>query len=73
LPRYFFHVADGTDYRDFQGTVLVDVPTARSEAIKTATEMLKDRGVKLLGAGEWCMTVLDETGATVCRLRFSAD
>ena len=73
MPRYFFHVADGADLPDHEGTILADVATARAEAITTAGALLKDRGAMFWGAGEWRMTVVDETGDTVCLLRFSAE
>ena len=73
MPRYFFHVADGADFPDREGTILGDVATARSEAITTAGELLKDRGSTFWGSGEWRMTVVDEAGDTVCRLRFAAE
>jgi hypothetical protein len=73
LPRYFFHVADGADLPDREGTILADVATARAQAITTAGELLKERGATFFGAGEWHMTVVDEAGETVCRLHFSAE
>jgi hypothetical protein len=73
MPRYFFHVADGADLPDHEGTILADVAMARAEAITTAGALLKDRGATFWGAGEWRMTVVDEAGATVCLLRFSAE
>jgi uncharacterized protein DUF6894 len=66
MPRYFFHVTDGADYPGSEGIILDDVATARAEAITTA-------GALLWGSGEWRMTVIDEAGATVCRLRFAAE
>ena len=34
MPRYFFHVIDGTDVRDEDGTELPDVYVAQTEAIE---------------------------------------
>jgi hypothetical protein len=33
MPRYFFHVHDGTASRDTEGTELRDIYTAQAEAI----------------------------------------
>jgi hypothetical protein len=73
MPRFFFHVADGQDFPDHEGTELADVAAARDQAIMTAGAMLKDRGAAFWGEGEWRMVVVDENGATVCALRFSAE
>lgn len=73
MPRYFFHVTDGADYPDSEGIILDDVASARAEAITTAGALLKDRGATFWGSGEWRMTVVDEAGGTVCRLRFAAE
>ena len=72
MPRYFFHFADADDFPDAEGTVLDDVARARSEAIMTMGEMLKDHSAHH-GSGEWRKTVVDEAGETVCQLRFAAD
>ena len=33
MPRYFFHVIDGKDLPDHEGTVLANADEARAEAI----------------------------------------
>src|SRR5436305_12520946 len=70
MPRYFFHVADGADFPDNEGTVLANVSMARAQAIETAGAMLRDRGALLSEGTEWRMTVVDNSGNTVCLLRF---
>jgi hypothetical protein len=72
VPRYFFHVNDGKDWPDDDGTVLPDATTARAQAVETAGAMLKDEGKSLWDGAEWRMDVVDETGQTVCELHFSA-
>ena len=42
MPRYFFHVQDGKDIPDTEGTVLADHKAARIEAIATSGAMLRD-------------------------------
>jgi hypothetical protein len=73
MPRYFFHVADGADMPDHEGTVLSGIPAARDEAIRTAGEIIKDEGGKFWNGAEWEMTVKNEAGESVLTLRFSAD
>jgi len=72
-PRYFFNVSDGADLPDVEGIVLQDRAAARTQAITTAGEMLKERGCTFWHGTEWRMTVLDEAGTTVCLLRFTAE
>jgi hypothetical protein len=73
MPRYFFHVEDGNSQPDRDGTELRDADEAREQAVTAAGEALKDTGRSFWNSGEWVMHVVDETGETVCRLRFSAE
>ena len=41
MPRYFFHVMDGRASIDREGTELAGIDEARSEAIRTAGEILR--------------------------------
>jgi hypothetical protein len=72
MPRYFFHINDGKDCPDTEGTVLADAATAHAQAVETAGAMLKDKGKRLWDGAEWRMTVIDGAGQTVCDLHFSA-
>jgi hypothetical protein len=73
MPRYFFNFHDGKDLPDDRGVELADRDAAHREAIVTAGEMLKETDRKFLAGDVWEMHVTDEAGATVCRLRFSAE
>ena len=73
MPRYFFNVHDGKDLPDHYGTELRDREAAHKEAVFAAGEMLKETGREFLRDDVWEMHVTDEAGATVCRLRFSAE
>ena len=73
MPRYFFHVHDSEEIPDREGTLLADPDEARSQAIVTAGEMLKGLGPRSWGGSEWRMRVTDESGTTICTLRFSAE
>ena len=72
MPRYFFHIQDGKNIPDTEGTVLPDNKAARNEAIATGGTILRDLSSYWDGR-EWRMNVMNENGATVFRLRFSAE
>src|SRR5215203_5835601 len=73
MPRYFFHVTDGIETIDSEGTVLANVEEARAEAIVLSGAMLRDSGGKFWNNGQWQLRVVDGTGNKVCALTFSAD
>ena len=52
MPRYFFHVIDGKEIIDNEGTELADLDEARAEAIVLSGEMLKDLGGKFWNNGQ---------------------
>jgi hypothetical protein len=74
MPRYFFNVRDGLDISDHDGTVLPGIKEARAAAITAAGEAIQDLGPQFWESHhEWQMHVTDESGATVCKLNFSAE
>ncbi|MEA2859969.1 MAG: hypothetical protein QOC72_2008 [Methylobacteriaceae bacterium] len=73
MRRYFFNVHDGKHLPDEGGIELADRHEAHRQAIVTADEILRESGRKFLRGDIWEMHVTDESGATVCRLRFSAE
>lgn len=73
MPRFFFHLKDGTTHMDQDGVELVGADEAREAAIIHSGEVLKDLGAKFWKSPEWRMWVTDEAGATVCGLRFSVE
>ncbi len=73
MPRYFFHVIDGRDIIDHEGTELSGLREARTEAIRLAGAILRDEGDKFWNGEEWHMNVTDAAGHSVLKLRFSAD
>ena len=72
MPRIFFHIHDGKDFADKEGTELPDARAARVEAIATGGAMLKDTA-RYWDGTEWRMVVKDEAGKVVFRLRFAAE
>jgi hypothetical protein len=73
MPRYFFHVIDGRDIIDHEGTELSGLREARTEAIRLAGAILRDECDKFWNGTEWHMNVADAAGHSVLKLRFSAD
>jgi hypothetical protein len=73
MPLYYFHIRDGTDIIDDEGSQLAGPDQARQQAITTAGELLRDKGKGFWGGEEWTMQVVDEAGDTVCSLKFTAE
>jgi hypothetical protein len=66
MPRYFFHVREGSDvHRDDEGQDCADAEAARHEAINAVREIL---GEKILHGGSLnhrSIEIADETGHVV--------
>ena len=73
MPRYFFHVIDGVETIDSEGTVLANVDEARAAAIVLSGAMLRDAGGKFWNNGQWQLRVTDAAGNKICALTFAAD
>jgi len=73
MPRYFFHVIDGHDIIDNEGSEMSSLKEARTEAIRLAGAILRDEGDTFWDGTEWHMNVTDAAGQSVLKLRFSAD
>ena len=73
MPRYFFHVHDGSSIRDNEGTELPDIFAAQEQAILLSGELLREMGGKFWNGEEWSLEVTDEAGRILFILRFSAE
>jgi hypothetical protein len=73
MPRYFFHIVDGEEILDEEGTMLASVAEARVQAIVFSGEVLKELGGKFWNNGLWQVRVVDGDGNKVCTLSFSAE
>ena len=73
MPRYFFHIIDGKDIPDHDGTELAGIAEARTQAIASAGAMIAEQGDTVWNGSPWMMNVIDEAGTPVFTLRFSAD
>jgi hypothetical protein len=72
MPRYHFHVADGRDYPDLQGTELADLAAARYEALRFTGSLLADHEHNFWNGADWSMRVTDAIDLTLFTLNFSA-
>lgn len=72
MPRYFFHVVDGSTFTDLEGTELPNIKAARNEAVRFAGSLLKDKPETFWDAGEWTMRVTDAADLTLFQLIFYA-
>jgi hypothetical protein len=76
MPRYFFHIHDGTSALDDTGTELPDIAAAQSAALQTSGEIIKQGSMENLWKGvPWEMSVTDgpqQDSRTFFIVRFSA-
>ena len=72
MPRYFFHVCDGSGVtKDEEGLELSDVDAARREALRGARALMADeiqQGFLTLAS---LIDVDDEAGRQLFRIRFA--
>jgi hypothetical protein len=73
MPRYFFHLQDGTTRMDEDGTEFTGRDEARAAAVTNAGEVLTELGAKFWKSDEWRLWVTDVSGATICTLRFTGE
>lgn len=70
MPRYHFHLHDGVDRPDAEGTELAGIEAARAEALRLAGEIIRDAGVRADLGEEWRVTVTDDAGLTLFIMDF---
>ena len=73
MPRYFFNYRDGVECLDHEGVELSGTEAARSMALHSSGEAIRELGHEFWKSPEWMTWVTDESGATVCSFRFSVD
>ena len=72
MPRYHFHAADGTQFRDEDGEELPDLDAAKEVALAVLTEMLPGQSVDFWENRLFTVSVKDETGRLVAVLTTTA-
>ena len=70
MPRYFFHIEDGSTVHDDEGTELKDLAVAKCEAVKLAGQMICDAAGDFWDREEWKLTATNEDGLTLFCLQF---
>jgi len=65
-PRFFFHLHDGQDLPDHEGTECKDPAEAHTQAVMTSGALLRDLGGRFWDSPDWEMNVTDEQGNSVC-------
>lgn len=73
MPRYFFHVVNGSFMPDTVGHECASPDEVKAEAAKAAGAMIKEQGLTLWGTGSWIMFVCDEQNRTLLKLQLSAE
>jgi hypothetical protein len=73
MSRYFFHVFNGVDTLDTEGTEFPNVDEVREEAVRLSGAILKDLGSCFWESCDWQLRVTDEKGEKVCALTFRAE
>ena len=73
MPRYFFHCEGAQNFRDDDGTELADLRTARIQAIRNASEVMRDHPEAIARGPGWRIFVTDEGGGTVFAVVLSAE
>lgn len=65
MPRFYFHIRDGRDQFDMEGTELPDTETAHVEAIRLTGAVLEKEARRVAAGDRWTMDVTDEMGRPV--------
>jgi hypothetical protein len=72
MPRFFFHLENGSYVPDVEGTDLSGPDEARSQAIQMSGKVLQDLGSEFWRGTGWKMHVTDASDQPVFTLQFSA-
>jgi len=72
MPRYFFHVRDGQEYLDTEGTELKDLAAAQTYALQVVTHLIGKQGSEFWDGEDWRLHVEDEASLELFRLQFQA-
>ncbi|GEO19068.1 DUF6894 family protein [Microvirga aerophila] len=70
MPRYFFHVYNGTALFDEEGTELSGLDEAGRVARETTGEIIRDGGIKPWQVFDCHMEVTDAAGQVMLKLYF---
>ncbi|WP_156029716.1 DUF6894 family protein [Sphingomonas sp. URHD0057] len=71
MPRFYFHIEDGSGIVDDLGMELSGIAAAKCEALRYASRLICDEAERFWDAGELQMTIADEKGLTLFSLALS--
>ena len=71
MERFHFNIEDGKPYPDDEGTLLVDLPAARREALKVLTQAVMNWPDEFWRTHQYSVTVTDQTGLALFTLNLS--
>jgi hypothetical protein len=72
MPRFFFHVDDGMNHVDAEGTELSTLGAAREHAVCYFADLLRDAPGPFWSRPDWTMRVTDQAGLVFFTLHFTA-
>lgn len=72
MPRYFFHVHDGQEHRDEEGTQLANLGEARSQALNLLGALLGESAEHEWTSKGWYVSVTDGEGAPLVEVSVEA-
>lgn len=72
MPRFFFHVHDGQDQRDEEGTELANAGEARNQALKLLGALLEESAEHGWSSKWWHVTVTNDVGSSLFEVRVDA-
>jgi hypothetical protein len=72
VPRFYFHTQDGHAVPDSGGVELVDIASARAQAVAMTGEMLRDLGDRFWGSESFSLTVTNSDHLTLFTILVAA-
>ena len=62
MPRYYFHLRDGSEHLDREGAFLPNTEAARTQAAVYLGEILRNGCDSIWNGEDWRLNVVDESG-----------
>jgi Domain of unknown function (DUF6894) len=70
MPRFYFHIEDGTTTQVAEVVEIDSLAAAKCEAVRFAGQMICDSAGRFWDTEEWKLTATDESGLTLFCLVF---
>jgi hypothetical protein len=70
MPRFHFHLEDGSSHEDDEGIELPDVEVAKAHAVRYFADVIKTPPSTFWSGDGWKLQVADESGLTLFSLHF---